>query len=144
MLGADTVLAGRYELRSVVGSGGMPTVYLARERRLARDVAVKARSPTLAADPAQRDFVRAAAPWSPRMQAQYPPAQFIHDRFSQTQGLTLNGARLLERTGDRATVAFGLTEVIGNPPESRRWVGTRALVRTESGWLLDAPNLGPG
>jgi hypothetical protein len=46
--------------------------------------------------------------------------------------------------GDVAAAAVDLTKVIGNPPETRRLVGTRALVRGPSGWLLDAPNLGPG
>ena len=46
--------------------------------------------------------------------------------------------------GDVVAVAVDLTEVIGNPPETRRLVGTWALVRGPSGWLVDAPNLGPG
>jgi serine/threonine-protein kinase len=93
---------------------------------------------------AQHDFTRAAAQWSPRMQAQYPPAQFIDQRFAQTQSLRLNGARLVEGGTDRAVVAVDLAEVIGNPAETRRWVGTWTLVRSGSAWLLDLPNLAPG
>ena len=78
------------------------------------------------------------------MRAQYPPSEFIDQRFAQTHSLALNGARVVEQSADRAVVAVDLTEVIGSPPETRRWVGTWTLVRSGSGWLMDAPNLAPG
>jgi serine/threonine protein kinase len=58
---APRVLAGRYELRRRLGSGGMANVYLAHDGMLHRDVAVKILRPELAADPqiAQR-FAREA------------------------------------------------------------------------------------
>ena len=90
------------------------------------------------------NFSAAAALWSPRMRAQYPPAEFIDRRFAQTHSMTVNAARVVEQTADRAVLAVDLTEVIGNPPETRRWVGTWTLVRSGSAWLLDAPNLAPG
>ena len=77
------------------------------------------------------------------MRAEYPPAEFIDRRFAQTQSLRLNGARVVEQSATHAVIAVDLTEVIGNPPETRRWAGTWTLVRSGEGWLLDAPNLAP-
>ncbi|HXS24861.1 MAG TPA: serine/threonine protein kinase, partial [Gemmatimonadales bacterium] len=42
-------LAGRYELRQVLGRGGMATVYLAADKKHQREVAVKVLLPGLAA-----------------------------------------------------------------------------------------------
>lgn len=78
------------------------------------------------------------------MQAQYPPAENIAGRFSQTQRLWVNSAQVVSVSGDRATVAVDLGEVTGSPAVTRRWVGTWQLVRGPSGWLLDAPNLRAG
>ncbi|HVN32395.1 MAG TPA: serine/threonine-protein kinase, partial [Thermoanaerobaculaceae bacterium] len=41
---------GSYEILSLIDAGGMGEVYLARDDRLARDVAIKTISPRLAAD----------------------------------------------------------------------------------------------
>jgi hypothetical protein len=46
------IVAGRYVLRGVIGTGGMATVWRASDEVLGRDVAVKVLSPQLAADPA--------------------------------------------------------------------------------------------
>jgi tRNA A-37 threonylcarbamoyl transferase component Bud32 len=54
-------LAGRYEIQAPVGRGGMGFVYLARELRLDRSVAIKLLAPELAADAACRQrFLREA------------------------------------------------------------------------------------
>jgi serine/threonine-protein kinase len=41
---------GPYEVRQEIGRGGMGVVYLARDPRLARDVAIKALAPEMAQD----------------------------------------------------------------------------------------------
>ncbi len=52
-------LAGEFSLDREIGRGGMGVVYLAREVRLARPVAIKVLPPTLAQQPALRDaFLR--------------------------------------------------------------------------------------
>ncbi len=53
-----TGLAGRYEFQRVIGHGGMATVYLARDRKHGRDVAVKVLKPELAASIGTDRFLR--------------------------------------------------------------------------------------
>jgi tRNA A-37 threonylcarbamoyl transferase component Bud32 len=51
VVGSGRLLAARYELVSVLGSGGMAIVYLARDRVLEREVAVKVLREQFATDP---------------------------------------------------------------------------------------------
>src|SRR5438552_5866489 len=54
-------LAGVYDIEAPIGRGGMAFVYLARERRLDRRVALKVLAPDLAADETyRRRFLREA------------------------------------------------------------------------------------
>lgn len=77
MLAAGTVLAGRYEIRELVGMGGMGIVYRALDRRLDVEVAVKMLNADRAADPEtlarfERELVLAR-------QVSHPGVVRIHD-----------------------------------------------------------------
>src|SRR5205085_5453763 len=56
-----TTLADRYQLRGLIGRGGMGEVWAARDLRLERDVAVKRLSPHLASEPGVRERFEAEA-----------------------------------------------------------------------------------
>src|SRR5687768_9405606 len=49
---AGREIAERYALRREIGRGGMAAVYVAQDRRLGREVAIKLLHPGLASDPA--------------------------------------------------------------------------------------------
>src|SRR2546428_12357271 len=62
----QAALAGRYSLERELGRGGMGVVYLAREVRLDRPVAIKLLPPELAAHPTLRErFMREARTAAP-------------------------------------------------------------------------------
>jgi hypothetical protein len=85
------------------------------------------------------DFQAAAALWTSRLQAQYPPARFIDQRFAGTQQINLEAEQVLGDNGGTATVYVKLVEVIDG--QTRHWLGTWQLVDTSAGWLLNRPNL---
>jgi hypothetical protein len=87
-------------------------------------------------------FSEAAALWTPRMQAQFPPATFIAHRFAATQRISLQGERTLGHGDGLAIVYVRIVEIIGG--QTRYWVGTWQVINTGSGWLLNEPNLRPG
>lgn len=88
---------------------------------------------------AAHQFDAAAATWSARMQAAYPPPEYINRRFAYTQQMNLRQARVIANNGQTATVYIDLVEVYAG--STRHWVGTWQLVQTSSGWLLNQPNL---
>ena len=90
-------------------------------------------------DVSGHDFAAAASLWSARMQARYPPAVYIDHRFAATQGINLEAARVVGNRGGQAIVYVRVIEVLDG--QTRQWVGTWQLVNTQSGWLLDRPNL---
>src|SRR5690554_2245311 len=53
----DRLIDGRYEVRARVAAGGMATVYVAFDKRLERDVALKVMHQHLADDASEADFI---------------------------------------------------------------------------------------
>jgi hypothetical protein len=88
---------------------------------------------------AQHQFDAAAAYWSGRMQANWPPSVYIDQRFTPTQSMTLQGANVVSQGDGTAVVSIDLVEVYNG--STRHWVGSWQLVRGSGGWVLDAPNL---
>jgi len=87
-------------------------------------------------------FADAASLWSARMQAQYPPAVYIDQRFSATQSIGLTGGQVITQGDGVAVVYVNVAEVSGG--QHREWTGTWQLVDPGSGWLLNSPNLRAG
>ena len=85
------------------------------------------------------DFAGAAALWSPAMQAQYPPAEYIDRRFVATQQINLMAERVVATGGGVAVVYVDMVELSGG--QTRHWVGTWQLINSASGWLLNHPDL---
>jgi len=85
------------------------------------------------------DFAGAAALWSPAMQAQYPPAEYIDRRFVATQQINLMAERVVATGGGVAVVYVDMVELSGE--QTRHWVGTWQLINSASGWLLNHPDL---
>ena len=88
----------------------------------------------------QKRFDEAAALWSPRMQASYPPATNIYGRFDRTRQIVVRGIAQSAESGGAATVTVDLLEAL-DTGATRHWVGQWQLVWDGSRWLMDAPNL---
>jgi len=100
----QSALAGEYSLDREIGRGGMGIVYLAREVRLARPVAIKVLPPALAARPELREaFLReaqtAAALTHPNIVPVYAVGErggFVYIVMAFVEGTTL-GERIRQR-----------------------------------------------
>ncbi len=110
-------LVGHYEIRELIGQGGMGYVYRALDVKLVRDVALKCPLPALARDPDQRlRFVREARAAS---KLDHPNIVAVHEVF-EDDGLPwlvmamIEGGSLrehLQRTGPlpvREILSFGI------------------------------------
>jgi hypothetical protein len=91
------------------------------------------------------DYDAAAALWSPRMRAQYPPSRYIAGRFDATTRIAVNRLRIERMSVARgvAVVSIDITEyrTSGAP---RRWIGTWDLVLINGAWRMDEPHLSGG
>ncbi|MFN0120642.1 MAG: protein kinase domain-containing protein [Blastocatellia bacterium] len=95
---------GHYQLRDLLGAGGMGEVYRAFDTRLEREVAVKVLSPALAANPeAIRRFQREARAVAA---LSHPGILSIHD-FGDDHGVSFAVMELLHGEPLRAEVARG-------------------------------------
>ena len=90
----------------------------------------------------QHRYDEAAALWSARMRAAYPPATNISGRFDRTVAISLQSSTLTFETAYAATVSVAIVETLADGTV-RRWAGQWYLVRSGDGWLMDAPSLGP-
>ncbi|MDQ6858712.1 MAG: hypothetical protein M3Z65_06940, partial [Chloroflexota bacterium] len=88
-----------------------------------------------------RQYADAARLWSARMQANYPPASNIDQRFADTRSISADSAVVTSQGLNTATVSVYLTEVTSSA--ARHWSGIWTMVRSGSGWLMDSPQLGP-
>jgi serine/threonine protein kinase len=100
------VIDGRYEITSLIGRGGMAEVFAARDRRLARVVAIKrprrdVDGDTTTSDRLQREATALAAVDSPHVVA-------IHDVGSTPAGVYLVMQRLHGRTLDEEIEHHGV------------------------------------
>ena len=85
-------------------------------------------------------FDDAAALWSTRMRAAYPPATNIYGRFSSTKSIGLTGWSVAVANASSATVNVNVVEIM-NDGSSRRWVGQWLVVSAGGAWLMDQPAL---
>jgi hypothetical protein len=81
--GSGTVLDGRYRLLRRLGSGGMAVVWVARDERLGRDVAVKILSDLLAGDADYRRRFEREARVAARLN--HPGLVTIHDFSAESE-----------------------------------------------------------
>ncbi|MDQ8045444.1 MAG: serine/threonine-protein kinase [Patulibacter sp.] len=113
VLPAGTTLAGRYELGSVLGIGGMAIVYEATQIDLERSVAVKVLNRNLAADDAFRRRFRREARLAAALD--HPNIVTIHDFGEADEGMYLamamiDGETLADRVArERLTAAEAMT-----------------------------------
>ncbi len=106
---------GRYEVRSRIARGGMATVYLALDRRLDREVALKVMHPHLAEGTSGADFVarfRREARTAARLAHPGLVSVFDQGVDGETSYLTMEyveGTTLRRRLGERGALSVGET-----------------------------------
>jgi serine/threonine protein kinase len=107
-----SLLAGRYHLRQRIGSGGMASVWLARDEVLARSVAVKLIDAELLRDPEFRDRFREEARAAAAL-SQHPNIVTVHD-YGESDGTPYIVMELLTgATLDESFPVRDVTRVIG-------------------------------
>jgi serine/threonine-protein kinase len=88
-------------------------------------------------------FRAAAALWTPRLQRQDPPSEYIDRRFRDTSSIVITRYNYaIDKPAGTAAVAVQLLET-DNSGAQTIWNGSWKLVLGGSGWLLDQPAFGP-
>jgi len=116
-------LAERYELRQVLGRGGMATVYLAYDRKHRRDVALKVLLPGLAAFLGVERFLKeiqvAARLTHPHILALHDSGEaggFLYYVMPYIEGGSLRQHLAGKRPpGDDQALAAGMVRMLGEP-----------------------------
>jgi len=85
-------------------------------------------------------FDDAAALWSARMRAAYPPATNIYGRFSSTRSIALTGWSVASQSAAGAAINVSILEVMKDG-STRRWVGQWLVVSAGGSWFMDQPAL---
>src|SRR6266540_2263352 len=127
----DRVVADRYLLEHTIGRGGIGTVWLAHDRLLDREVAVKEVSFPETLSQHQRDDLRARALREARAAARL-------DHPGATMYYAVEGEAPFERAGSLATLAA----VVNEPPRPPRHAG--ALTPVLMSLLAKDPAARPG
>ncbi len=108
----QSLLAGRYRLRQRIGSGGMASVWLARDEVLVRPVAVKLIDADLVRDPAFRERFREEARAAAALS--HPHIVTVHD-YGESEGTPYIVMELLNGgTLDQMYPIGDVTRVIGD------------------------------
>lgn len=100
IIGSLTALAGRYEIGELIGRGGMAEVYLGRDTRLDRKVAIKLLKPELAASEKFRHRFRQEAQSAARMS--HPTVVRVFDA----------GEELTDTDGTERTIPYIIIEYV--------------------------------
>jgi serine/threonine-protein kinase len=88
------------------------------------------------------DYEKAAALWSSRMRAAYPPDGYIAGRFDDTTRIDVHRLQIqrLSVANREAVVWMDIAEYRTSGP-ARHWVGTWDLILVDGRWLMDDPHL---
>ena len=122
----------------VVGSTASPTAPTGAPTAAAAMFAVEQFYQAAAA----HDWATAVELWSPSMQRQYPPQQWLIDRFKRTTRIDVTqlAAPAIDREAGTARVEVRLTEYRTVEPSPRTFSGFWELVLIDGRWKLDQPH----
>jgi len=122
---------GPYELRSMIGAGGMGEVYRAYDVRKGRTVALKLLRRELAVDPIFRERFRRESHLAARLQE--PHVIPVHD-FGEIDGVLFIDMRLVAGRSLKDLLAAQVRSNPSGRPRSQPRSRPRWMPRTPTGW----------